>query len=235
MNEPRNSSRTAGVTLIELLAAIGVTALLAAVSIAWVASARASARRTLSQSNLRQIALAHMSYETEHGRVPPLSNYDESGRSWAQRIAPHCGLKRDSFVPGVVPPGVFSIPGVQEVVLDEHFGTYSHYARNMVFTQTTTYVTKQARPEGAVDRLSDVATPSETMLVGEWKPVGHWSSAVANSMDEFPGFNGGRYAFAFVDGHVESYRAGRLPTQHDRYDPTFRAYFWDPRTEVLQR
>lgn len=221
-------------TLIELLTVIAVIGILAAILLPVTHTIRTKARQTQSQSNLRQIALAHQSYETDRGRVPPLTNFDESGRSWSQRIAPYLGLTPKSFIPGQNPPEVFTLPGLDEPIEEEHWGTYQHYARNMIFTQTTEYVTNQARPPGSVNRLADVRTPSATMLVGEWRPKDHWLTWAVNMQGSAPEAIGERYAFAFVDGHVESFKIGQIPTQHDRMDPTYRAHFWDSRVSVLE-
>lgn len=223
-----------GFTLIELLTVIAIIGILAAILIPVTLTVRTHARATQSRSNLRQIALAHQSYETDRGSVPPLTNFDESGRSWSQRLAPYVGLTKASFIVGENPPGIFALPGIDEPVEEKNWGTYQHYARNMVFTQTTEYVTQKPNPEGSINRLADVRTPSITMLVGEWKPKDHWLTWAVNIVDSSPGVNGGRYAFAFVDGHVESFKAGQVPTQHDRTDPTYRAYFWDPGVSVIE-
>ena len=63
--------RRVGFTLIELLVAVSIIALLVALLVPAVMQARAAARRTTCQSNLRQWALAVQMYtEAHHGRLP---------------------------------------------------------------------------------------------------------------------------------------------------------------------
>lgn len=221
------------VTLIELLTVIGVIGVLAAITIPVVNSVRSRAHATASASNLREMAKAHLSYETEHGHLPTLTSYDDSGRSWAQRIAPYLGLTKNSFVPGAEPPGVFALPGLENPpIQEEHWGTYTPYSRNIVFVHTIHYLTNRPQPDGAVFRSSEVRNPAGTILLTEWNQGARWLPREVN-FPEYKGLYYGRYAFAFLDGHVESFTAGQVPTQHDRYDPTFREGFWDPRVSVL--
>lgn len=63
-----------GITLVELLVCIGVIALLLAVTLPAVQSARESARRTQCQNNLRQMLLATQSFESAEGTLPSLYN-----------------------------------------------------------------------------------------------------------------------------------------------------------------
>lgn len=62
--------RRSGFTLLELLVAITVIALLLALILPAVHQARAAARRTQCRSNLRQIGVAFLSHEAQYGRFP---------------------------------------------------------------------------------------------------------------------------------------------------------------------
>lgn len=64
-----NSRR--GFTLVELLAMIGILGVLVALLLPAVQSARESARRTSCGNNMRQLAVAVLSYESTHGTLPP--------------------------------------------------------------------------------------------------------------------------------------------------------------------
>ena len=73
----RRPSRVfAGFTLVELLVVIAIIGILVALLLPAVQSAREAARRAQCQSNLRQVALAVLSYHDQAARFPPASQVD---------------------------------------------------------------------------------------------------------------------------------------------------------------
>ena len=64
------NSRQSGFTLLELLVVIAIIGVLCALILPAVQQARAAARRTVCQSNLRQLAVAMSSHESLYGRYP---------------------------------------------------------------------------------------------------------------------------------------------------------------------
>lgn len=95
MNKRRQ--QRAALTVIETVAAIGITALLMALALSGVQKVRASAARATCQNNMRQIALGVHAYQAAHGgKYPPGSSY-QNGKSplpfigWQARLLPYLG------------------------------------------------------------------------------------------------------------------------------------------------
>ncbi|MEM6655274.1 MAG: DUF1559 domain-containing protein [Planctomycetota bacterium] len=82
-------------TLVELLVVIAIIGILIALLLPAVQSARESARRTNCQSNLKNLALAALNFESAEGRLPPAAQ-DRTGSAWNQSFPPpladHNGL-----------------------------------------------------------------------------------------------------------------------------------------------
>ena len=84
-------SRKTGFTLIELLVVIAIIAILAAILFPVFASAREKARQTSCLSNLKQNALATISYVTDYDESFPLTLYPSATcvTSFAQELIPY--------------------------------------------------------------------------------------------------------------------------------------------------
>ncbi|WP_165247311.1 DUF1559 family PulG-like putative transporter [Paludisphaera soli] len=88
---PRPAARR-GFSLVELMVVVAVIALLIALLLPATRSARPAARRAQCQNNLKNIALAILAYQGEHGALPPAYTVDPAGRrlhSWRTLILPH--------------------------------------------------------------------------------------------------------------------------------------------------
>jgi prepilin-type N-terminal cleavage/methylation domain-containing protein/prepilin-type processing-associated H-X9-DG protein len=91
------TSRQRGMTLIELLVAIGIVGILVGLTVPAVQRVRAAAGRAACQNNLRQIGIAFHNQLSTHGRFPPHSpapgntsgsTFSYQGTSWHTFLLP---------------------------------------------------------------------------------------------------------------------------------------------------
>ncbi len=95
LSTTRNSK--CGFTLVELLVVIGIIAILIALLLPAVNSAREAARRAQCSNNLKNIGLAVRNYETALNQYPPgasaakawFAGWETSGAMWSAFILPY--------------------------------------------------------------------------------------------------------------------------------------------------
>jgi prepilin-type processing-associated H-X9-DG protein/prepilin-type N-terminal cleavage/methylation domain-containing protein len=209
-------------TLVELLVVIGVIALLIAILLPALSSARESAKAVSCLSNLRQLATAAHAYAVEHQGSFPIAQYAADhpdvayGYAWDFTLVLDKATMTRSLRPGLLWPANTEARVQQCPAFEGRSGTlmdpYTGYNYN------TSYIGRgQGELIVAPAKVSQVRSPSMTALFGD----GEWSGG-ANKYMRSPKFSpsdshvGGRHAgaqgfrhrkrtnVAFCDGHAEA-------------------------------
>ena len=211
-----------GFTLIELLISVSIISMLLALIVPAVMQARATARRTVCQSNLRQWALAvRMHADNYRGRLPyrgqgiKATTSLANSNDWFNALAPYVETPSyyDLTQADARPqPGVGSVwmcpdaePLAEVPALPFDPKTYFAYGMNMALS--TPYM---GRPDH-IDRLGELQT-----LVFMADGIGAYCSVIPHVVEKIekdadliynpiPRHAGRTVNIAFMDGRVESY------------------------------
>lgn len=204
-------SRRAGFTLIELLVVIAIIAILAAILFPVFARARAKARQAACSSNMKQVALALISYTADYDGQLPYFGQDgvPDYPTWDEACLPY--MKNTQIL--ICPDNKYNKDNNDD-------GEGSAPKRGYALPR---YV--------AGANQDDPPNPSATVLLvekGAYTPGNLKDAAAehplqAGKSQEYPtipfrhndGLN-----FAFVDGHVKWQNSGSGPFTNDGQDPT---------------
>lgn len=206
------SSRiSAGFTLIELLTVIAIIGILAAILIPTVGTVRAKAAQTKSQSNLRQLAGAMVLFANENKGVFPHAQNNPGYNSWDWPLRTYLSV---SNYKGSAWENLFLHPRdpAPAPPADKARRTYAMNAAQESGKRVGVGSKSSTLPS---ENISKIATPSRVILLTE-RPnsagsyVGDRNFSDVLSPDQMsanmvgqPNLNpGGRYNFAFADGHV---------------------------------
>jgi prepilin-type N-terminal cleavage/methylation domain-containing protein len=199
-------------TLIELLVVIAIIAILAALLLPSLARAKASARRAVCVSNLRQLNLATLTYADEHG--DRLGYTNEMYFAYKESIAPYLNAARNSPSSKAVfacPSDDFDLHGTiahwffDPQISDGGFWNqqWTHFCSCFFNGDAKTTATETNLLHLAQTAFASVREPTRTVLVGED------SGGIGLSTHERKRplqFQNARNVMSFVDGHVSFIR-----------------------------
>ena len=205
-------------TLIELLVVITIFAILAAILLPALQSARARGRQTSCVNNLKQCGSAYIQYYADYDDFFPMPTYKNGGYSWwAYQINPY--LTRDLRY------GIQRVNATEALLCPSNDGRYgtsgSSGTRYKVNYAQSVYMGDKSFSTAAVLKTKEVINASQRAIVADanaWhktnRPYGTQCRIVINSLtanngyksngEAAPGtFHNGGTVLCFVDGHVD--------------------------------
>ena len=168
---------TRAFTLIELLVVISIVALLLSLLEPSLGRARSLARRVACSHNLKQVHLALDLYTHDHDGAYPCAQDPVStqpvywlwmGRGWRQWVQPYLSTKIDVNTPSVLLcPADRTDPAKYESTSYSYSMAFYHSPEQIDAMNSAADTYSNPQPSLA-QRVGDVASPSEKILIGEW-------------------------------------------------------------------
>lgn len=201
----RRKSHESGFTLLELLAAVAIIGVLAALLIAGLSRVKGSATGAACLGNLRQLANATASYMADNSQQYPESN------NWAYQLLPYLADRPGTLAEGQLyfanispKSSVFFCPGADRNSLNGNTPKYRYGSGVIAYGINATMVANAAQPVPRtpwVLQASDERLKlSRLMLYGEGNLLNLFSGDDARCAE---GRHGQGMNVAFCDFHVE--------------------------------
>lgn len=189
-----------GFTLVELLTVIAIVAVLTAIIMPVMLSARASARQTTCLSNIRQIGQAQLLYFADNGQYA--TSMDPSTVIWTMQLKPYgyiAGLHCPSFSDGQ--KALYSHPGYAVNRCLEKTSVVSHPASTAMLTEVTQMTSTFLGQRGGLSTIS-IEAPDSLWF--------NWKTNTLSNLEAIKPFGSERHRsgsnYCFIDGHSSWYR-----------------------------
>lgn len=226
--------RRAAFTLVEMLAALAVLAVLVSLAIPAIAGAQDRSRTVSCLGHMREIGHAILLRAQDHGGQFPRSSHSAGANretSWASSVAPYLGAPQGEATAAWVnrelrcPCNTDPSPTAYSYGLNVFFELQP--GDSYLGRPTTWRRTIQVPSPGRTVLLAEVGSTSGAMgpdhfMCHQWSGLAAAKNAVASER------HSGRSNYLFVDGHVESLAVEEtfLSREKNRWNPSLAGQGW---------